>query len=315
MKKLYTLLFVALTGVAFGQASITALNTPYTENFDGMTPTGTTFPTNWSAIRAAGSGTANQTLTMAITDGTANSGTVYNVGTTGNSDRAFGSIASGSTVPAFGMSFTNNTGDQITEFNIALKIEQWRTGSLDTANEVMLFSYSTNATNLSDGTWINATNLNINEILTSTTASAAVDGNATGNNANLNGTVNISSTPWANGSTLWIKWLDDNAAGNDSLLAIDDFSFSATSNVLSSSSFNSIDGLTMYPNPLKGDTLFLTSTANADMSVQIYDVLGKEVVNSKVMNNTVNVSGLNAGVYIVKVTEEGKTATRKLVIQ
>lgn len=84
---------------------------------------------------------------------------------------------------------------------------------------------------------------------------------------------------------------------------------------LSSSSFNAIDGLTMYPNPLKGNTLYFNSTANADMSVQIYDVLGKEVVNSKVMNNTVNVSGLNAGVYIVKVTEEGKTATRKLVIQ
>ena len=84
---------------------------------------------------------------------------------------------------------------------------------------------------------------------------------------------------------------------------------------LSSSSFNAIDGLTMYPNPLKGNTLYLTSTANADMSVQIFDVLGKEVVKSNVMNNTVNISGLNAGIYIVKVTEEGKTATRKLVIQ
>jgi hypothetical protein len=84
---------------------------------------------------------------------------------------------------------------------------------------------------------------------------------------------------------------------------------------LSSSSFNAIEGLTMYPNPLKGNTLYLTSTANADMSVQIFDVLGKEVVKSNVINNAVNVSGLNAGIYIVKITEEGKTATRKLVIQ
>ena len=61
--------------------------------------------------------------------------------------------------------------------------------------------------------------------------------------------------------------------------------------------------------------LYLTSTANAEMSVQIFDIVGKEVVKSNVMNNTVNVSGLNAGVYIVKITEEGKTATRKLVIQ
>lgn len=78
---------------------------------------------------------------------------------------------------------------------------------------------------------------------------------------------------------------------------------------------NNINGLKMYPNPLKGDTLYLTSTANAAMSVQIFDVLGKEVLKSNVMNNAVNVSSLNAGVYMVKVTEEGKTATRKLVIQ
>lgn len=78
---------------------------------------------------------------------------------------------------------------------------------------------------------------------------------------------------------------------------------------------NNINGLTMYPNPLKGNTLFLTSTANAAMSVQIFDLLGKEVLKSDVINNAVNVSKLNSGVYIVKVTEEGKTATRKLVIQ
>ncbi len=78
---------------------------------------------------------------------------------------------------------------------------------------------------------------------------------------------------------------------------------------------NNIDGLTMYPNPLSGNTLFLTSTANADMSVQIFDILGKEVVKANVINNSVNVAKLTAGVYVVKITEEGKTATRKLVIK
>jgi hypothetical protein len=43
--------------------------------------------------------------------------------------------------------------------------------------------------------------------------------------------------------------------------------------------------------------------------------LGKEVLKANVTNNAVNVSKLTAGVYVVKVTEEGKTATRKLVIQ
>jgi hypothetical protein len=84
---------------------------------------------------------------------------------------------------------------------------------------------------------------------------------------------------------------------------------------LSSSSFDNINGLTMYPNPLSGNTLYLTSSANAAMSVQIFDLLGKEVMKANVVNNAVNVAKLTAGVYVVKITEDGKTATRKLVIK
>ena len=110
--------------------------------------------------------------------------------------------------------------------------------------------------------------------------------------------------------------LRQDSATNTPAMLVDELTIDTLPNfTLSSSSFNAIDGLTMYPNPLKGNTLYLTSNANATMSVQIFDVLGKEVLKSNVINNAVNVSGLNAGIYIVKVTEEGKTATRKLVIQ
>jgi hypothetical protein len=78
---------------------------------------------------------------------------------------------------------------------------------------------------------------------------------------------------------------------------------------------NSIAGFKMYPNPLTGNVLNITSNSNADKTVAIFDVLGKQVVNAKVTDGTVNVSNLTAGVYIVKVTEEGKTATRKLVVK
>ena len=84
---------------------------------------------------------------------------------------------------------------------------------------------------------------------------------------------------------------------------------------LSTSSFNAIEGLTMYPNPLSGNVLNFSSTANAAMTVQIYNILGKEVAKGNVSNNTFNTGNLNTGVYIVKVTEEGKTATRKLVVR
>lgn len=78
---------------------------------------------------------------------------------------------------------------------------------------------------------------------------------------------------------------------------------------------NSISGLSVYPNPVTNGNLFITSNSNEAKLVSIYDVLGKQVVKTTVTNQPLNVSNLNSGVYIVKITEEGKTATRKLVIR
>lgn len=78
---------------------------------------------------------------------------------------------------------------------------------------------------------------------------------------------------------------------------------------------NDINGLQVFPNPVTNGNLFITTALNETKSVAIYDVLGKKVINTTVNDQPVNVSALNSGVYIVKVTEAGKTATRKLVIK
>lgn len=78
---------------------------------------------------------------------------------------------------------------------------------------------------------------------------------------------------------------------------------------------NSISGLNIYPNPVTNGTLYINTDANAERTVSVFDVLGKQVLNVKTSNNAINVATLNTGVYIVKITEEGKTATRKLVIR
>ncbi|KGO90473.1 M43 family zinc metalloprotease [Flavobacterium suncheonense] len=77
---------------------------------------------------------------------------------------------------------------------------------------------------------------------------------------------------------------------------------------------NEINGLNVYPNPANS-FLYITTAANGVKNITIYDVVGKEVLNTTTANETINVSSLNAGIYMVKITEEGKTATRKLVIQ
>ncbi len=78
---------------------------------------------------------------------------------------------------------------------------------------------------------------------------------------------------------------------------------------------NNIAGLSVYPNPVVDGTLYINSNSSVEKSVAIFDILGKQVLNTTTSNGAVNVANLNAGVYIVKVTEEGKTATRKLVVK
>lgn len=78
---------------------------------------------------------------------------------------------------------------------------------------------------------------------------------------------------------------------------------------------NNISGLKMFPNPVSGTVLNIVSDANATKTVVVYDMVGKQVVNTVTANGTVNVSDLSAGIYIVNITEEGKTATRKLVVK
>ena len=78
---------------------------------------------------------------------------------------------------------------------------------------------------------------------------------------------------------------------------------------------NQIAGLSVYPNPVTNGKLFITSENGAEKSIVIYDILGKQVLATSLINDVVNVSGLNAGVYIIKITEAGKIATRKLIIQ
>jgi hypothetical protein len=77
---------------------------------------------------------------------------------------------------------------------------------------------------------------------------------------------------------------------------------------------NDIAGLKVYPNPVSNGTLFIETAVNGEKAITVFDILGKQVLNTTTSNNTINVSSLRGGVYVVKVTEEGKTATRKLVI-
>ncbi len=87
-----------------------------------------------------------------------------------------------------------------------------------------------------------------------------------------------------------------------------------TSSLLNSSQ-NEIAGLKVYPNPVSNGVLHVESNMNLEKTISLFDVLGKEVIKTTTSNTTINIANLNSGIYIVKITEGGKTATNKLVVK
>ena len=71
----------------------------------------------------------------------------------------------------------------------------------------------------------------------------------------------------------------------------------------------------MYPNPVSNGVLHVESNLNSERTISLYNVLGKQVISTTTSNTTINIANLNSGVYIVKITEGGKTATKKLVVK
>jgi hypothetical protein len=84
---------------------------------------------------------------------------------------------------------------------------------------------------------------------------------------------------------------------------------------LSTNEFNSQNNFKIYPNPTSIGYVNISSNKNAAMSVIVFDVLGKQVLNQTVSNNQLNVATLKSGIYIMKISQDNATITKKLVIK
>jgi Secretion system C-terminal sorting domain/Lamin Tail Domain len=71
----------------------------------------------------------------------------------------------------------------------------------------------------------------------------------------------------------------------------------------------------LYPNPTSTGFIDISSKNNTAMKVTVFDVLGKQVINEMVSNKRLDVSNLNTGVYIMRVTQDHASITKKLVIK
>ena len=71
----------------------------------------------------------------------------------------------------------------------------------------------------------------------------------------------------------------------------------------------------MYPNPSNTGFVNIKSNQMGAVQAQVFDMLGKQMINTTVVNERLEVSSLNAGIYIVKLTQNDRTTTKKLILQ
>lgn len=217
----------ALAALALPAHAAIGIGSPsgsYAQSFDSLTSTtwvndGTL--AGWNLFRTAGS------VSLIVGNGSSNTGGLYSFGSTGSTDRALGSIASGSTgANTIAVAFTNNTGVTLTGFTAGYDGEQWRNGG-NTATHTLTAQYGFGSSYASVS-WLNAASSFTVSSLVNTSTAGAIDGNVAGKSSGLGGSV---ATPWAAGQTLWLRWTDIDNPGADHGLAIDNFSLSVTAPV------------------------------------------------------------------------------------
>lgn len=222
----------ALTS-AFSQATIGALNSAYTQNFNTLISTGSAA---WADNSTLAGWYARTTATASLTTYSVNTGSVgttfglYSYGSTSASDRALGFVSTNGGTGSggsnyIGLQVTNSAGLTATSFTLAYDGEQWRREN-NAAAHTLVVQYAFNAASVTDTgvTWTTISDLTFTSPIVGATTGAALDGNASANRATLSASTNAT---WLAGDNLWIRWVDLNDSGNDHILAIDNVSLTA----------------------------------------------------------------------------------------
>lgn len=208
-----------------GYIGLNQFNTTYSQDFDSLrfaygTHSFNTLPNGWYAKEVG----VNANTTYNVAYGEFAGGNMYSFGDSASSERALGSIGSGSILRSdYGSAYINLTGQTINNLEISFMGEQWRLGNpaRATGPDTLHFSYAINANGIDDAAYTSFSQLNFMSPATSGTANTPLNGNLAANRTLVNAVLfGLSLQP---NDTLWIRWSDFDSNSFDDGLAIDSF--------------------------------------------------------------------------------------------
>ena len=78
---------------------------------------------------------------------------------------------------------------------------------------------------------------------------------------------------------------------------------------------NEISGMFIYPNPVDGNFVNILSPINGIKKIEIYSLTGRKLMENMINGDILNVSSLNTGFYMMKVSIEDQSKIFKLIIR
>jgi endonuclease/exonuclease/phosphatase family metal-dependent hydrolase len=159
--------------------------------------------------------------------GSSTAGSLYSFGSSGSAERALGSLASGTQGHfAYGARFVNDTGLDRTNFVVSCAGEQWRVANATVQTLGFSYRVGTSLTNADARTmqsWIPLPALDFHG--PNTNGTQALDGNHPTNRVAF-ANIHLDGLVVPAGQELFLRWFDNEDAGSDDGLGIDDLTVS-----------------------------------------------------------------------------------------
>jgi hypothetical protein len=76
-----------------------------------------------------------------------------------------------------------------------------------------------------------------------------------------------------------------------------------------------LSNLKIYPNPVDGNYVTIKSPIGGDKQIELFDINGRRVLSSTISGDMLDVSSINAGFYMIKVTVNDYQKVSKLIIK
>ena len=289
----------------------------YTENFDGMGPSGGSTPVGWFLGPAPGAQGVVWLTNVYPNDGSVSTPTNWNLGVAGDADRALGSQAGSTAGGDLGMDLRiyNGSSSNITSFSLTYDGEQWRAGgasvAVSEAPQYLIMYYSTNGV---DFTLMPPSFVFTSRVDSGTTQ---LNGNLAANRTAGLGGIYTPAEPIPPATVFYLRWYDTNNYGQDHILGIDNVAFAATAFTAA--------GLTVsLSSPIEGAVfeapadITLTALPRGPAAVTNVDFLTNDVVAGSVTVSPFNFTWTNAsaGAYALRAIASdntGASATSSVV--